>query len=91
MGGMMQQHKMSGRRGTGMDRRTFLGTGAAALPLACALKAAMLARAQEQGSPGLIVRVAKPENLEFPFASLNSFLTPPSCSMSAPTSPSYTA
>jgi DMSO/TMAO reductase YedYZ molybdopterin-dependent catalytic subunit len=64
-----------------LDRRTFVTSAAlAALPLAPS------ARSQEPrpGSPpekggrhpGVIIRQKDPDNLEFPFASLDSFLTP---------------
>lgn len=54
----------------GVDRRAFL-RGAAALPFAVAARGG---RADD--NPGQIVRVWRPENFEFPFATLNSFLTP---------------
>lgn len=61
------------RLGTGLDRRTFLGSAVAgALPLIST------AAADEQPArlPGVILRQKNPDNLEFPFATLNSFLTP---------------
>src|SRR5579883_2709232 len=62
-----------------LDRRTFLQDAAAgSLPLLTG--AAGLALADEPGSParfpGLIVRQREPRNLEFPFSSLDRFLTP---------------
>lgn len=57
-----------------LDRRTFLGGAAVgALPLACPT---LDRAAAGEGAPGVIVRQKKPDNLEFPFASLDSFLTP---------------
>jgi DMSO/TMAO reductase YedYZ molybdopterin-dependent catalytic subunit len=65
------------RASRSLDRRAFLGTSAAlALPLlACRLG---LARppTQETLPSGLIVRQRNPDNLEFPFASLDHFITP---------------
>src|SRR5437660_354644 len=54
-----------------LDRRTFLGA-AAALPWL----GTSLARADAGPDAGLIVRESEPQNLEFPFASLQSFLVP---------------
>jgi DMSO/TMAO reductase YedYZ molybdopterin-dependent catalytic subunit len=54
-----------------LDRRDFLcAAGLASLPL---LAGVSLAAAD---TPGLIPRQRNPENLEFPFSSLDSFLTP---------------
>jgi DMSO/TMAO reductase YedYZ molybdopterin-dependent catalytic subunit len=53
-----------------ITRRELIG-GAAALPLILTT-----ARAQDKQIPGLIIREKEPENLEFPFSSLNSFITP---------------
>jgi DMSO/TMAO reductase YedYZ molybdopterin-dependent catalytic subunit len=57
-----------------LDRRAFL-TGAATLPL---LAGRTLADATPPRAPfpGLIIREREPVNLEFPFAALDSFLTP---------------
>ena len=60
-------------RGGAVDRRSFLYAGALALPL--------LARggpvfADEPKADGLLVREKEPENLEYPFAKLDTFLTP---------------
>lgn len=62
------------------DRRSFL-RGTAALPFAFAAGGSLRAGAEdrpsgEAGYPGLIVRQSRPENFEFPFPTLNSFLTP---------------
>ncbi len=62
-----------------IDRRTFLRGTAAALPLLGAggsLRADGGDKGTGIGYPGIIVRQSKPENYEFPFATLNSFLTP---------------
>jgi len=57
-----------------VDRRTFLYAGAVGgLSL---LPRRGLAFADEPSSGGLIVREKEPVNLEFPFAKLDSFLTP---------------
>jgi DMSO/TMAO reductase YedYZ molybdopterin-dependent catalytic subunit len=64
------------------SRRAFLVGAAAALPL---IEWQSIARAQEpdvkpgtaaESFPGMITRQRMPDNLEFPFASLDSFLTP---------------
>lgn len=62
----------------GIDRRGFL-KGAAALPLAFAAAGDLRASAQSVGrggTPGMITRQKEPENLEFPFSSLDGFRTP---------------
>jgi DMSO/TMAO reductase YedYZ molybdopterin-dependent catalytic subunit len=61
-----------------MDRRDFMrGSALAALPLAWGGGSlSMLAADAEKQPPALIHRLKDPENLEFPFSSLNSFLTP---------------
>ncbi len=69
-----------------LDRRTFLGSAAvAALPLASrALDSTLRAdepstrtRSEKGGRlPGVILRQKNPDNVEFPFASLDSLLTP---------------
>ena len=57
-----------------LDRRSFLcGSALAALPL---LARGRLALADEPKPGGLIVREKDPDNLEFPFAKLDGFLTP---------------
>jgi DMSO/TMAO reductase YedYZ molybdopterin-dependent catalytic subunit len=66
-----------------MNRRALL-RGTAVLPLASTTGLALPAHAgdrkpqpeQESALPGLIVRQYRPENYEFPFPTLNSFLTP---------------
>lgn len=65
----------------GLDRRTFLGGAAAGvLPLVSAVRGeeppAQPQPAKASPLPGVITRLKHPDNLEFPFASLNSFLTP---------------
>ena len=79
---MGQQH---GFEKDGMDRRGFLRAAAAAgVPLAALLhggasagQAPPLAPGHEDAPlPGLILREKMPENLEFPFSSLNTYLTP---------------
>src|SRR5690348_2137930 len=72
---------MDDPRKDGVERRDFLRNAAAA-PLAYA----GLAGAAQGGSgdsqapgaafPGLIIRQQRPDNLELPFATLNSFITP---------------
>ena len=64
-----------------LDRRTFLGGAtAAAMPLVSAVRAdEPAAKSPPSGSgqaPRVIVRQKNPDNLEFPFASLDSFHTP---------------
>jgi DMSO/TMAO reductase YedYZ molybdopterin-dependent catalytic subunit len=78
----MADSESTGGGGKGVARRAFLG-GVAALPLAYA-GAQAAARPGEPGGagkgggafPGLIARQRDPDNLEFPFPTLNSFLTP---------------
>ena len=53
-----------------LDRRRFLLTSAAAIPLAQFL------RAQQPSEPGRIVRMTSPQNLETNFANLNGLITP---------------
>lgn len=53
------------------SRREFLATSAA-----IGLTPRLFAQPEISGFPGMITRMAEPENLEFPFASLNSFITP---------------
>jgi DMSO/TMAO reductase YedYZ molybdopterin-dependent catalytic subunit len=65
---------MTGRQT--LNRRDFLAA-AGALPLAyAALSPPAGAQAAEGGLPGLITRQKNPDNLEFSFAGLDSFLTP---------------
>jgi len=74
----MEKIQRVGRVKALMNRRAFLG-GMAALPLLYAERGAALpvqAGEQESAYPGLIVRQSKPENYEFPFPTLKSFLTP---------------
>ena len=64
-----------------LNRRAFLGGAAtAALPLVSILAADESSagkRSEKAGQfPGVITRQKNPDNLEFPFASLDSFLTP---------------
>jgi DMSO/TMAO reductase YedYZ molybdopterin-dependent catalytic subunit len=58
-----------------VSRRAFLGGTASALPLAYAAAHLDLAVAADRRGR-LIVRQKDPDNLEFPFATLNSFITP---------------
>src|SRR4051794_28709705 len=65
-----------------IDRRTFLRGTAVALPVVYATRGGRL-RAEsgtfqlgQAAYPGIIVRQSKPENYEFPFPTLNGFLTP---------------
>lgn len=69
----------------GVNRRTFLLGAAGAVPLFTnSLGAPLLAAAPEPGgrlgqeghAAGLISRQRNPDNLEFPFSTLNTFLTP---------------
>src|SRR4051794_20257360 len=60
--------------GRTMDRRSLL-RAAASLPLFRVAASAQVERAPDR-PPSLIVRQRNPENLEFPFESLDSFLTP---------------
>lgn len=64
----------------GVNRRTFLrDTAAMALPLLSAVNGSLgMADPGSDSSsyPRLIMREKEPENLEFPFASLDSFITP---------------
>lgn len=60
---------------SGLDRRSFLRGVAGGLPLAYAAGLVPWAGAQARQG-GLIVRQKDPENLEFPFATLDSFITP---------------
>jgi DMSO/TMAO reductase YedYZ molybdopterin-dependent catalytic subunit len=60
--------------GTSIRRRDFLGSAIAASSLGFVGPAPGAAAAQAPQT--LIVRESEPRNLEFPFASLNSFITP---------------
>src|SRR5262249_16844330 len=67
-------------RGVDRGRRAFLGS-VAALPLLSALAEGRAAEPgaappRDTGFPGMITRQKNPDNLEFPFPTLNSFLTP---------------
>src|SRR5205807_938759 len=69
-----------------IGRRTFLRGVAATLPFACAWSGGVACaqpRGEDRKAPpggggegGLIVREEEPENLEVPFQTLDSFLTP---------------
>jgi len=70
-------------RAHGMDRRDFLRAAAAGLPLAALMPAdwaqaqTSAALAQEsRRAPGMIIREKMPENLEFPFSTLDALVTP---------------
>src|SRR5438552_2012514 len=72
---MSQRHETP----TAIDRRNFLrGATLASLPLAfCPFALAGAVRRGEKPLPaGLIPRQKNPENLEFPFSTLDRFLTP---------------
>src|SRR5262249_59250082 len=74
---MGEAHR-DGLPGTGLGRREFV-RGAASLALLSALPRGLAAAppsGREGGFPGVITRQKDPDNLEFPFATLNSFLTP---------------
>ena len=67
----------------GVGRRSFLQGAAVAVPLAYAAHAGVAPAAQPapgpqaaSPNPGLILRQFSPDNLEFPFPTLNSFITP---------------
>jgi DMSO/TMAO reductase YedYZ molybdopterin-dependent catalytic subunit len=63
--------------GRPIDRRSFLaGAAAGAAPLVCGAPGAVAAAPPPEGRPGLIARQTDPDNLEFPFLALDSFLTP---------------
>jgi DMSO/TMAO reductase YedYZ molybdopterin-dependent catalytic subunit len=74
---------ISGLGGNGFpSRRAFL-RGAAALPVAYALSGLAKSNAEQQGeaklpilNSGLVLRQRQPENLEFPFQTLDGFITP---------------
>ena len=73
----MDDTRRDKRAALGMHRRAFLRGAAAMLPLAYAADGRVLrARAEDAAYPGLIVRQSKPENYEFPFPTLHSFVTP---------------
>jgi DMSO/TMAO reductase YedYZ molybdopterin-dependent catalytic subunit len=59
-----------------MERRAFLRGAAATVPLLYAGLGGGEVLAAPQQQDGLIVREKDPKNLEFPFATLNSFITP---------------
>jgi DMSO/TMAO reductase YedYZ molybdopterin-dependent catalytic subunit len=76
---------MSGHRGSGMNfvtRRGFVHRAAGTFVFAATGIGHLLAQENKQGasgsehSNGLIPRQQNPDNLEFPFASLDSFITP---------------
>lgn len=59
-----------------LSRREFL-VNASAVPLIGASFPEFLSAGEKSSSfPGMIVRMTEPENLEFPFSSLSSFITP---------------
>src|SRR5437763_1140734 len=74
-----------GRTNRGMDRRLFLGGTAGVIPLlspslspgGLSARTAGGERTTEgRPAPSLIARQRNPDNLEFPFPALGSFLTP---------------
>jgi DMSO/TMAO reductase YedYZ molybdopterin-dependent catalytic subunit len=78
----MDQPRVNEPHGRHIDRRTLLREAAAVAPLLCA--PGVLSAAQQPGGsprseplfPGQIIRQQQPDNLEFPFPTLDSFLTP---------------
>jgi DMSO/TMAO reductase YedYZ molybdopterin-dependent catalytic subunit len=60
-----------------LDRRSFLGGAAVgALPLVHSALGPVAQAQERSGLPGIITRQKDPDNVEFPFSTLNSFLTP---------------
>lgn len=81
----MNKDKYDESTGAGLGRRAFLHGAAAALPLVYAASGSSAATAQVPNSgaqplnnqqTGLIIRRKEPENLEFPFSTLDSRITP---------------
>jgi DMSO/TMAO reductase YedYZ molybdopterin-dependent catalytic subunit len=82
----MHQEEPEPTHHTELERREFLGSAALlTLPLLATVQGALPAGAlglqgekgpNTPGVPGLIIRQRDPENLEYPFASLDRFLTP---------------
>ncbi len=78
----MDETRHGGADGRSIDRRTMLREAAAAVPLVCASTAlaaqegAPAGARPESAFPGQILRQQQPTNLEFPFPTLNSFITP---------------
>lgn len=72
---MLHPFLRPGARGT-IDRRAFLRRAGAALPAAGLLLTASPFEALAADEDPRLVRSKEPLNLEFPFASLNSFITP---------------
>jgi DMSO/TMAO reductase YedYZ molybdopterin-dependent catalytic subunit len=67
----------------GLDRRDFLRAAAMGLPLTALLheesaggQTPVATPQESHRPPGMIIREKMPENLEFPFSTLDSFLTP---------------
>jgi DMSO/TMAO reductase YedYZ molybdopterin-dependent catalytic subunit len=74
---MMQPSDSIQSRGSDLNRRGFLRAAlAGVLPLLCGAVERSSAAESGHESRGLILREKEPENLEFPFASLDRFLTP---------------
>jgi DMSO/TMAO reductase YedYZ molybdopterin-dependent catalytic subunit len=59
-----------------IDRRRFLAASAAALGVGAGLRALVRGDQPPTAFPGLITRQKEPVNLEFPFPTLDRFLTP---------------
>ena len=58
-----------------IPRREFLQAAVGAVPLLAGVASGASAQTPAT-DPGLIVRESEPENLEFPFAALDGFITP---------------
>jgi DMSO/TMAO reductase YedYZ molybdopterin-dependent catalytic subunit len=59
-----------------LSRRSLLQSAALGLPTFAGLKQLRLSAAEEAPRPGLITRQSAPDNLEFPFATLQDWKTP---------------
>ena len=79
MGKWAEREPGQGRQCSDVGRRSFLKASMllpAAATLALEEAAPALAQRDRTRFPGLIIRQRQPENLEFPFDTLDSFLTP---------------
>src|SRR5205823_3422304 len=71
----MNAHSWLDTTAPSIDRRTFVSAAAGALP--CLLGTPLLVSADEPPpAEGLIERVRDPQNLEFPFHTLNAAIVP---------------
>src|SRR6266508_3999461 len=59
-----------------LNRRDFLVRASSVPLLASGFGTALSFAEEKTGFPGMIVRMASPENLEFPFSALSDFITP---------------